>query len=113
MNPSSTQAAHVSISKSKGIRISWSDGHISEYTLRYLRDRCPCATCTNAHGTAPDVPKAANPFQMYQEGLKIKSIEPAGSYALAIQWSDGHRSGIYSYDHLRVICPCPECAGNS
>ncbi len=47
---------------------------------------------------------------MYQEGLKIKSIEPAGSYALAIQWSDGHRSGIYSYEHLRLICPCPECA---
>jgi DUF971 family protein len=111
VNPPSTQPAHISISKSKGVRISWSDGHSSEYTLRYLRDQCPCATCTNAHGTAPEAPKAASPFQMYQETLRISAVEPAGSYALAIQWSDGHRSGIYPYEHLRVICPCPECAG--
>ena len=44
---------HIAISKSKGIRIDWKDGHHSDYPLGYLRDECPCATCTGAHGTEP------------------------------------------------------------
>ncbi len=34
---------HIAISKSKGIKIDWSDGHRSEYSVAYLRDECPCA----------------------------------------------------------------------
>ena len=34
---------HIAISKSKGIKIDWKDGHRSEYTVAYLRDECPCA----------------------------------------------------------------------
>jgi DUF971 family protein len=37
------------------------------------------------------------------------SIEPVGTYAMRISWNDGHNTGIYSYDHLREICPCPQC----
>jgi DUF971 family protein len=32
-----------------------------------------------------------------------------GAYALRIFWNDGHSSGIYSWEHLRRICPCDEC----
>ena len=109
--PPSSEAGHIAISKSKGIKIDWKDGHRSEYGLRYLRDQCPCASCSGAHQAGPAEPKAPGPFQMYQPSLKIAAVEPAGTYALVIQWNDGHRSGIYSYDHLRAICPCPECAG--
>ena len=28
---------------------------------------------------------------------------------LGIEWSDGHNSGIYSWEHFRRICQCPEC----
>jgi DUF971 family protein len=111
--PPSTEPAHISVSKSKAIKISWQDGHQSEYGLRYLRDHCPCATCTDAHGSGPGSPATTSPFQIYQPALRITSIEPAGTYALAIRWSDGHRSGIYSYDHLRAICPCPDCRQES
>ena len=41
--------------------------------------------------------------------LKMLGVEPVGNYAIRIQWSDGHSSGIYSYDHLRRICECAEC----
>jgi DUF971 family protein len=34
-----------------------------------------------------------------------------GSYAISISFTDGHSTGIYSYEHLRAICPCSECAG--
>lgn len=104
---------HIAISKSKGVKIDWADGHHSEYSLGFLRDECPCASCTGAHGTEPQKTNysnaPANPFQMFKPVLKMENVEPVGQYALRIYWNDGHNSGIYSYDHLREICPCPEC----
>lgn len=48
---------------------------------------------------------------MYKPALRMNSVEAVGSYAIRIYWNDGHNSGIYSFDHLRKICPCAECAG--
>ena len=108
----STDPEHISISKSKGIKIDWKDGHASDYQLSYLRHFCPCATCTGSHGTVPEAPPIEpSPFQMYKAALKINSVEPVGNYAVRILWSDGHGTGIYSYEHFRKICPCPECSG--
>ena len=104
-----TDPEHIAISKSKGIKIDWKDRHASEYGIDYLRDKCPCATCTGAHGTPPREPQAASPFQLYKPALKMLSIEPVGNYAIRIHWSDGHSTGLYSWEHLRNICPCPEC----
>ena len=104
---------HIAISKSKGIRIDWLDGHHSNYPLPYLRDECPCASCTGAHGTEPqktDYSKPdANPFQMYKPVLKMLNVESVGAYAVKIDWSDGHNTGIYSFDYLRKVCPCEDC----
>ncbi len=104
---------HIAISKSKGIKIDWKDGHYSEYSCAYLRDECPCATCTGAHGTDPQKSAYsqpdASPFQMFRPSVKMTSVEPAGNYAIRIQWNDGHNTGIYSYEHFRRICPCAEC----
>jgi len=104
-----TDPQHIAISKSKGIKIDWKDGHVSEYDLKYLRDKCPCATCTGAHGTPPRQTTESSPFQMYKPVLKMLSVEPVGHYAIRINWSDGHNTGIYSYEHLRDICRCAEC----
>ena len=104
---------HIAISKTKGIKIDWKDHHHSEYPLGYLRDECPCATCTGAHGTPPEKTNYAaapsSPFQMYKPTLKMLSVEPVGQYAIRIEWSDGHNTGIYSFDHFRKVCPCAEC----
>jgi DUF971 family protein len=108
-----TDPEHIAISKSKGIKIDWKDGHHSEYGLTYLRDKCPCASCTGAHGTPPREPESTNPFPMFKATLKMLSVEPVGSYAIRINWSDGHSSGIYSYDHFRNICPCAACRAQS
>jgi DUF971 family protein len=102
---------HIAISKSTGIKIDWQDGHASDYSLALLRDECPCAGCTGAHGTDPQRTRYSKPelFPMYKPALKMESVEAVGSYAVRIYWNDGHSSGIYSFDHLRKICPCPEC----
>ena len=107
--PFSTDPEHIAISKSKGIKIDWKDGHRSDYGLTFLRDKCPCATCTGAHGTPPREPEADNPFQMFKPALKMLGVEPVGNYAIRINWSDGHNTGIYSYEHFRRICQCPAC----
>ena len=110
--PFSNDPEHIAISKSKGIKIDWKDGHRSDYGLTYLRDHCPCASCTGAHGTPPapkSVAASDNPFQMYKPALKMLGAEAVGNYAIRINWSDGHNTGIYSYEHFRRICPCAEC----
>ena len=48
-----TDPEHIAVSKSRGIDIDWKDGHHSFYPVEYLRDWCPCATCTGSHGTEP------------------------------------------------------------
>jgi DUF971 family protein len=107
----STDPEHIAISKSKGITIDWKDGHSSSYGLSYLRDNCPCATCTGAHGTPPAAKSSSSAFQLYKHTLKMVDVEPVGNYAIRIVWSDGHSTGIYSYEHFRKICPCEQCTG--
>jgi DUF971 family protein len=108
---------HIAISKSRGIDIDWADGHRSSYQLAYLRDRCPCATCTGAHGTPPQPSSYSkpdpSPFPIYKPPLRMLNVEPVGSYGIKIYWSDGHSAGIYSFDHLRKICPCGDCGEDS
>jgi DUF971 family protein len=111
----STDPQHIAVSKSKGLKIDWTDGHRSEYSCEFLRDECPCATCTGAHGTEPQktsysAPQpAASPFQMYKPRIKMNHIEEVGTYALRIDWNDGHNAGIYSFELLRHLCSCEDC----
>lgn len=109
----STDPQHIAVSKSRGVTIDWTGGHQSRYSCEYLRDHCPCATCTGAHGTEPQPSSYSkpvkNPFPMYRPKLKMNHIEEVGTYAFRVDWNDGHGAGIYSYGYLRSICPCPEC----
>jgi DUF971 family protein len=99
--------ARIAVSKSRGVTIDWRDNHRSRYELKYLRERCPCAACA---GPRPAQPEVASAFPIYPPALRIEGVEPVGNYALRIVWSDGHSTGIYSFEHLRRICPCSECA---
>jgi len=98
--------ARIAVSRSRGLTIHWQDGHISHYALRYLRDHCPCATCATRQAPA----ESPSPFPLFTPALRIETVEPVGSYALSIHFNDGHRTGIYSFDYLRRICPCDACA---
>ena len=109
LNPQALDPEHIAIAKSKGVKIDWRDGHHSEYDLTYLRENCPCASCSGAHGTPSLQEKEEGPFPLYKPAPKIVSVEPVGNYAVRIVWNDGHSTGIYSYEHLRLICPCEEC----
>ena len=111
------EPAHIAISKSRGMTIDWVDGHKSVFSVAFLRDNCPCAACTGAEGGEPqrtsyqNEAKAAdnNPFQMFKPVLKMLAVNEVGAYAVRMDWSDGHKTGIYSFRHLRRVCPCAEC----
>ena len=83
------------------LRIGWTDGHASAYPLRYLRGFCPCADC---QGHAPG-PKVFIPT----EKPRLTDVRLVGRYALTPVWDDGHVTGIYSFEYLRELCPCPAC----
>ena len=89
------------------LAILWSDGHTSAYPYHYLRGKCPCATCTETGSAASPDP---SPLPILgAKPLKPERAELVGHYAVQIYWSDGHSTGIYAFDYLRELCPCPEC----
>jgi len=49
--------------------------------------------------------------QIKAKPSSIKALNEIGRYAIGVQWSDGHDSGIYYYNFLREVCPCPTCRG--
>lgn len=87
--------------KEKGVvRVTWEDGHTGDYPREYLRGYCPCALC---QGHEAGVKFTGVP------GAKLGEISTVGNYAIQFTWDDGHSTGIYTFDYLRSLCPCPEC----
>ena len=86
------------------LRIAWSDGQVREYSVRELREQCPCATCREKR-TAPPPPPTQLPVLSPAETqpLRIASMQPTGRYAYAIHFSDGHDTGIYTLELLREL----------
>jgi DUF971 family protein len=84
------------------LRVVWSDDHTAEYDYDHLRGYCPCAGCQGHVALAIKVQPPPSP-------VSPESIRPVGNYGISIHWSDGHATGIYRFDFLREICPCPTC----
>jgi DUF971 family protein len=107
-------SVRIHVSTGAGVDITWADGHQSHYDFAYLREECPCATCNDERGkkqafaAVASLPSAVLP--MFKPKPRAQSAAVMGNYAVQINFSDGHSTGIYSYDHLRSICPCTECA---
>lgn len=88
----------------RSVRILWRDGHISLYPSRTLRLFCPCASCVNEWTGERTVRESDIP-----EEIRPTSWNLVGQYALSIGFSDGHDTGIYSFELLRALCSCPHC----
>jgi DUF971 family protein len=43
---------------------------------------------------------------------RLRSVETVGTYAITIEWEDGHHYGIYNWNYLRALCTCPICRGD-
>lgn len=104
----------IHVKTGAGVDIEWADGHSSHFDFPYLRDNCPCATCNDerarkeSSGTTT-MPPPSSLLPMYKPKAKAQSAATVGNYAIQISFTDGHSTGIFSYDYLRTLCLCKEC----
>jgi len=79
--------------KSRILEISFSDGKTFPFPCEFLRVYSPSAE-VRGHGPGQEV------LQVGKKNVEIKHIEPVGTYAIQPTFSDGHDTGIYSWDLL-------------
>jgi ATP-binding protein involved in chromosome partitioning len=92
-----------------GLLIEWDQGgHQGFFAARPLRLACPCAACIEEMTGRPVLDPATVPADVRPVSLAL-----VGAYGLRISWSDGHGTGIYTFERLLQSCPCERCRGAS
>ncbi|MDH5480435.1 MAG: DUF971 domain-containing protein [Nitrosomonas sp.] len=79
--------------KSKVLDISFSDGKTFHFTCEFLRVHSPSAEVCG-HGPGQEV------LQTGKKEVNITQIDPVGNYAIQLNFTDGHNTGLYSWDLL-------------
>ena len=86
------------------LKVTWQDAHESVYPARLLRFSCSCAGCVDEMTGERRLVASMVPRDVKPLGIRL-----VGRYAITIEWSDGHRTGIYPFDLLRRLCSCDTC----
>jgi len=93
--------------RDEGLAVEWEDaGHRAVYEARALRLACPCAECVEEMTGRPLIDPARVPADVRPLGVDL-----VGGYGIRVRWSDGHSTGIYTFERLRRVCPCARCSG--
>ena len=88
-----------------GLHIEWDQaGHRAFYPARALRLACGCALCSEEMSGRPLLDPATVPAD-----IRPLSVALVGTYGLKLMWSDGHGTGIYTFERLLAACPCDRC----
>ena len=109
LTPLQKTPANIEIDlKQSQVRITWADGYHSIYSLDYLRQICPCASCN-------ELRRNDNPLRVFKSSVATRGelrrehpVEKVGNYALQFFWADGHNTGIYTFGFLRQASPAQE-----
>ena len=81
---------------SRVLEITFDDGKSFRFPYEFLRVYSPSAE-VRGHGPGQEV------LQVGKRDVTIANVEPVGHYALRPRFSDGHDSGIYSWDYLYAL----------
>jgi DUF971 family protein len=94
LNPNSPIPTEIKLhQQSKVMEVAFNDDSRFNLPYEYLRVFSPSAE-VRGHGPGQEV------LQVGKKNIEIKAIEPVGQYAVVLVFSDGHDSGIYSWDYL-------------
>ncbi len=94
MNPKSPRPTEIKLhQKSRLLEIAFDDGRQFSLPCEYLRVFSPSAE-VRGHGPGQEV------LQVGKRDVEIKEIEPVGVYAVKLAFSDGHDTGLYSWEYL-------------
>lgn len=77
------------------LNVRWADGRESHFAAKWLRARCPCAECVEEWSGKRVVGEA-----QVAPDVKPRGMRQIGNYAIQVDWSDNHSTGIYSWDYL-------------
>jgi ATP-binding protein involved in chromosome partitioning len=89
-----------------GLLIEWDQqDHQGFFPARALRLACPCAACVEEMSGRP----LLDPTSVLSD-VRPLSLQLVGAYGLRVNWSDGHGTGIYTFELLLRTCPCDQCA---
>lgn len=80
------------------ISIRWSNNTESKYNASQLRRACPCAGCVNEWTGEKTLKDEA-----VADDLSFSRVTVVGRYALNFHFSDGHETGIFSFEYLRKL----------
>ena len=92
MNASATPTAIRYHQKSRLLEVEFTE-QTFELSAEYLRVYSPSAE-VRGHGPGQEV------LQVGKEDISIHAIEPVGNYAVKLVFSDGHDSGLYTFEEL-------------
>lgn len=81
------------------LEIVWSDGKTVLYQAPLLRSVCQCASCVSEITGEVLVDRE----KIIKQDIRLIHAEPQGNYAIALGFSDGHSTGIYTYEFLNEI----------
>ena len=84
--------------------ITWTDGHESIYSVKMLREKCPCANCIDEWTGEKRIKPG-----MIPDTIRPKGLKSVGLYAIQFSWNDGHDTGLYPHELLRKLCQCEAC----
>ena len=80
------------------LSVLWEDGRRDDFDVRDLRLACRCALCVEEMSGRPLLDPTSVRFD-----VTPRAITSVGHYAITVNWSDGHSTGIYSFDYLRPL----------
>ena len=105
----------LDLKKDSGLTVTWPDGATSFYPIAYLRKMSPSAEMRELREEQARNPLAVLPEQMgrHEGPLTAIDAELVGHYAIRIRFSDGHETGIYSWEYLKEIDPARHGAPSS
>ena len=93
---------HLDLDRARGLSITWQDGTTSFLAVDHLRRLSPSA---ESRALREEIER--NPLAVVPGGdsgpLQAEDLELVGNYAVRIRFSDGHHTGLYTWDYLRSI----------
>jgi ATP-binding protein involved in chromosome partitioning len=95
---SATTAVGLRRRDARTLSVLWQDGRHDDIDVRDLRLACHCALCVEEMSGRP----LLDPSKVSHD-VAPRTLGSVGNYAIAIDWSDEHNSGIYTFTALREL----------
>ncbi len=107
--PAGLRPTAIDLKKDTALTVTWSDGRVSVYPVTYLRRKSPSAEAKAFREEQAKNPLMVLPASASGAGtgkpFAAVNAELIGNYALRVEFSDGHRTGLYTWAYLREIDP--------